>query len=610
MVFLPVFLLLLYAELFLCCSAERVCRLRDLEANGKNAGWKLDQSCTVIDLEDVVVESEVNGLHGIDGKPFTAKLVLERLFGALHSGSQLGSQIQRLNLAGCGLRDSNVLILARILAEDTKERRIMSNQRRVIRDKRNDNSYKRHEMVFGNLVDLNLERNKFTDNGINKLFSILSGDKTSVDSTESIITNNLPQNMARLASISLRHNDIGITGVDNVLKWSSISGIHVKHIDLRDNRKAWNNRFTKVALDVVATTKVVSTTRNMQAFLKDTDPRLHWVSNYDLHTNTLNKGRIKVLIGPIPRTSRQKEQIDMNNQKDSHRTLRTDVVLGLVHDELRYEYGDDTDLLEDSLTDAIDTSNMDINNFPIIVGDKGSLHVDDVGNTVKHSIDRKRKEGLMNRFLNECFNDVNKNSLLSNEKQPLAIPGMEDTTEAALILNRLGHGTPRALLSVDYDDLRTHLPLLSTLHYRYFLRCICEYNFYYEEMLIILQKTSSIDHHDDTQDEIDIRKSMDHYLKRNGKNRINAQISPNIHNDIHTRSSSSISTINKQYSNKNQIKLQLSKYRNLSSKIQLDTSGTAGMVSGNSLSGKDICATQYYRKPRPIDHIEPVHDEL
>jgi len=243
-------------------------------------------------------------------------------------------------------------------------------------------------------------------------------------------------------------------------------------------------------------------------------------------------------------------------------------------------------------------------------------HADDVGNTRVQQRRRRRDDAHMVDLLSQCFAGV------TTEKNIHAISAS---------LRQLGHPTPRSLLMVDADDMSAHLDMIDPVYRRLLLRCVCDYNFYYEEAVTARRIASSIHQIDEQAPrrgvEEDEARQVDDFLLRSGRGRLNGQTRERLHADVwgwdESRSGSGVSsnsvhsyahvldaqTLGPQTggdmeqghgqwdptdATRPQYTLYRQTYRDSeSSRPALDLTGRAGLWTG---SAARLCESQYFRK--------------
>jgi len=245
------------------------------------------------------------------------------------------------------------------------------------------------------------------------------------------------------------------------------------------------------------------------------------------------------------------------------------------------------------------------------VNDAGAalLDEDDVGNTRVQQKRRQRDDAHMVDLLSQCFAGV------TSEKNIHAISAS---------LRQLGHPTPRSLLMVDVEDIAQRLSMIDSVYQRLLLRCLCDYNYYYEEAVTARRTASSLDHLDEQSphlaDEERARQLDDHRV-RNGLKPVNRQTQKRLHADVwgwgeadavSSNSVHSYADVPEESRSRGERNLggaegpgpQVTMYRrSYSSHLgpgkgehaypDLDLTGTAGLLAGSAVR---LCESQYFRK--------------
>jgi len=259
---------------------------------------------------------------------------------------------------------------------------------------------------------------------------------------------------------------------------------------------------------------------------------------------------------------------------------------------------------------------------PNPLGGALKTHEDDVGNTRVQQLRRQRDDANMVDLLSQCFAGV------TSEKNIRAISAS---------LRQLGHPTPRSLLQVDVDDLAVHLEMVDPVYQRLLLRCLCDYNYYYEEAVTARRIASSIhqiDEHAPKQLANDAEaRQVEDFLQRSGKGRLNRQTRTRLHADVwgwdESGSATGVSSNSVSFahvvdempdeskSRQGQgqeheeeqssaaSKPQYSMYRrthrdSANSRPDLDLTGRAGLRPGSAVR---LCESQYFRKAHTERHV-------
>ena len=614
-------LICLYATPVLAQAPDGVCRVADLESAGKRqkrGGWAIEQRCTSVDLRDFVTDAELAGrMSETNGGPITGAYVLDKLLQALEAGAQLGARVTSLNLAGCALRDADAPMLARLLAEDTLVRRMVAVQSRgAARSRRvqqqqgkgSSGSSSSEIFVLGSLQELLLERNQLGDRAVHLLVNSLSAQKKGSGSSASRGSSgvvNAAHNAGLLQRIDLRHNRLCLAGVSTLLHFAA-HGSTMRSIDLRHN-PAWADRALPAAFSASASASAASSAgtgttvagTGASSGSGGADPRLWWLQHYDARSHVLRvgpTGKERVLLtGPQPAarairsagTGARASSVDTSSSSgadagaDSHSALRSERAVAIV---------------------ARERDRLGLRLFPLQLANSRGLpevgegegegeqetaeqhmHEDDRWNTAAHAKDRNDKHRIMSDFLEECYAPAG---------PTVRTDTVIDARSLASTLYRLGHGSPHELLHADYDDLHTHLsPPLDILKIRLLLRCVCEYNYYFQEIELAERRAASEHQSVESKGELEDRHRTDQYLKVQGLSRTNAQKQKNIHSDVHNSRSHSTSThATGQKVASGEVQYSMKRER-ADFRGALDYSGQAGLASGLKL-----CESQYFRK--------------
>ena len=607
---------LVLCVLFRACTAAQpqaehgvVCRLADLENAGKRqrrGGWAIEPRCTAVDLRDFVVDAEIEGRTSLDnGKPLTGAHVLERLLSALEVGAQLGTRITSLNLVGCALRDSDVHMLARVLAEDTDARRsaaVRSRGNARSRRVRQSSSSNANDFVFSNLKELHLERNQLGDIAMQLLVRALEAPKKNENNPTHLPVASAAHNVQKLRLINVRHNKLGLGGVSALLLHTAQAPeSRVDTVDVRNN-PAWADRALLAPLQPAGAgagtgagvgAEAAAALKATHAVAGEADAHLWWLQHYDRRSSKLRvrSRETKLLTGPMPVPQKQRGGVSVSASgveskgEDRHSALNRERALAIVMMERARMHLSPAPAANPATPAA---SAAIVHKY---AEGKGK-HEDDLWNTADHAKDRQDKHATMTAFLDECYG------------KDAGIVDMDMNTDAlASTFYRFGHGAPYDLLNADYDDLHAHLsPPFNALQIRLLLRCVCEFNYYFQEVALTERRAASEHHTAETTREIEDRQRTDEYLKVQGLSRINAQKQKNIHSDIDdsrshsTNSHSPSQRTNSKSSGRNGERNEDNREVQYTMKREhadgrLDYTGQAGLASGVKL-----CESQYFRK--------------
>ncbi len=547
--------LFLFMALALKVDADDVlCRFEDLASASKNPGnWIIPSRCTIIDLSDFMAhEVEMEGKLEPNGVPYTSASLLNALLAALERSWGGSARIVELNLSGCAISNEDVPTLLNILSENTfrAQRDFFENSRRPRGAEAN-----RHTLL-SYLHTLRLDNNLLGDSGMESIaaaFGIsLAMENLPLKSGNRGIQ--LPQtmlpvapaggakaprewllsNLRQLQRLSLERNNIGVHGISALLKTLQNHDIfpQLEYLDMRLN-PVWRDR------------SYVTYARNEEL----ASPHLWWARMHSVYSQQLTLGtrrsinlasgpHRKALTEPLAASSETNFNIpqrplvqDGHATLDRRRTL-TAIKIALQESQEEIELGKDdvtTTVMDARVSNSVPNDSADTKRVPESPP-KGSafslaqadepLHEDYIGNTPMEQQKRRRDDTQMVELLQQCF---------------MGVADAPTVRDLSVRLRRLGHPNPRALLAVDLDDLHGALNNTRPSHIRMLLRCLCEYNFYYEETLAAKRAADSAHHVDELGPNAhneDIVRQLDEYRARNGLELVNWQTQPRLHADV------------------------------------------------------------------------------